>query len=115
MRGRNRAALDRRVQFQRKTLYDDGISQVETWADHGDPIWASRKDVSDGEKSRAGSLQAAIMARFEVRSSGFTRDLTPKDGLICDGLPFDITGIKLIGRLDRLEFSATARIDKTAP
>ena len=104
--------LDRRVQFQRATQSDDGYSMVDTWADHGSPVWASRTGVSDGEKTRGGTVQAAIMARFVVRSSAFSRAVTPKDGMTCDGLEWNITGIKQIGRKDRLEISATARIDQ---
>ncbi len=105
--------LDRRAQFRRATTADDGISQVQTWADHGSPVWASRRDVSDGERQRAAEVGAVITSRFVVRSSAFTRGLTAKDRMVCDGLTFDITGIKEIGRRDRLEITAAARPDAT--
>lgn len=104
--------LDRRVQFRRATLVDDGFQQVETWGNHGNPVWASKTDVSDGERWRAGEVGASITTRFVVRSSTFTRDLTPKDRLICDGPEYDISGIKEIGRRDRLEITASVRVDQ---
>lgn len=105
--------LDRRVQFQRFTTTDDGFSTVEAWADHGAPVWAQRSDVSDGEKARAGEVQASLMTRFMVRSSAFTRGLTPKDRLVTESVTFNITGIKEPpgSRRQWLEISATARAD----
>jgi head-tail adaptor len=104
--------LDRRVQFLRAALVDNGLEQVETFAAHGVPVWASRKDVSDGEKARAGEVQAVLMTRFVIRSSAFSRGLTAKDRLATEGLIYDITGIKQQGRRDFLEITATARADQ---
>jgi len=103
--------LDRRVQFERFTLTDDGFGQVEAWADHGTPVAASKTDVSDGEKMRAGEVSASLTSRFEIRSSAFTRALTPKDALSYNGETFQIFGIKEIGRNQRLEITAGARVD----
>jgi head-tail adaptor len=104
--------LDRRVQFLRAALVDNGLEQVETFAPHGVAVWASRKDVSDGEKARAGEVQAVLMSRFVIRSSAFSRGLTPKDRLTSEGRAWDISGIKEVGRRDYLEITATARADK---
>lgn len=107
------ARLDRRVQFRRSALSDDGFtSGAEAWADHGGTISAQRNDISDGERWRAGEVGASITARFTVRSSGFTRAITPKDRLICDGREYDIVGIKEIGRNRFLEITAAARADR---
>lgn len=108
-------ALDRRIQFRRATLTDDGFGLVEAWSDHGEPVWAEKKDVSDGERWRAGEVQASITTRFTVRWSSFTADLTPKDRLVCEGVEHDITGIKEFGaRRTYLEITAAARADKMA-
>jgi len=104
--------LDRRIQFRRYTLSDDGFTQSPTWADHGTPVAASKRDVSDQERWRAGELAAHISCRFTVRSSTFSRDITPKDRISHDGLEYDISGIKEIGRRDRLEITAAARVDQ---
>lgn len=106
-------SLDRRVQFLRGTLADDGYSATLIFAPHGSPVWAARKDVSDGERWRAGEVQAHVTTRFQVRSSTFTRGITPKDRLTCDGREYDIAGIKeLDGRKSILEITAAARIDQ---
>ena len=105
--------LDRRIQFQRATLNDDGLSQVEEWADHGSPVWAQKADVSDGERWRADEVAAQITTRFLVRWSAFTADLTPKDRLVSDGVEYNITGIKeASGRRQWLEITAAARADR---
>lgn len=111
----NYGSLDRRVQFRRATLFDDGYQVTDTWADHGSLIWAGRKDVNDAvndaERAAAGWVEATVASRFVVRSTPFTRGLTAKDRLVCEGLTFDIQGIKQIGRMDRLEITAVARAD----
>jgi head-tail adaptor len=105
--------LDRRVQFLRAALVDDGFEDAEVWADHGSPVWAQRSDISDGERWRAGEVQAIITARFLVRSSAFTRALTPKDRMVCEGATFDIVGIKQAPRRRTfLEITAAARPDQ---
>ena len=104
--------LDRRVQFRRFTTEHDGLQNVETWTDHGRPIWASRQDISDGERAAAGWIEGTSVARFVVRSSSFSRGLTVKERLTTDGREYDILGIKEIGRRDRLEITAMARVDQ---
>lgn len=105
--------LDRRIQFQRFTLTDDGFGQVEAFANLGSPIAAGKRDVSDGERMRAGEVSAQITSRFHVRSSAFTRDLTPADRLVYEGKTYNIYGIKeLEGRKRLLEITAGARVDK---
>lgn len=103
--------LDRRVQFQRASISDDGFQSVETFAAHGSPVWSSKADISDGERFRAGEVAAQITSRFQVRHSAFTAALTPKDRLVCEGRTFDIVGIKQIGRRVMLEITAAARAD----
>jgi len=105
-------SLDRLVQFQRATITDDGFSQVETFTAHGVPVWARKTDISDGERFRAGEVAANITTRFVVRWSDFTRDLSPKDRLTCEGRVYDISGIKEPeGRRQWLEITAAARAD----
>lgn len=105
--------FDRQISFLRSALTDDGFSQVAEYVPHGLPVWASKKDVSDAERLRASELQSNITARFVVRWSDFTADLTPKDRIVCDGREYDITGIKEIGgRRRMLEITAAARSDK---
>lgn len=107
------STLDRRAQFYRFTLTDDGFGQVETWAPHGGPVWALRMDVKDAEKYRAAQVQAQISTRFHVRSTEFTRGITPLDRIQCEGEIFEITGVKQVhpGRRQLIEISAVRRTD----
>ena len=104
--------LDRRVQFRRFTLIDDGFAQVESWVDYGLPAWAQRRFVSDGEQVAAAQVAARITARFLVRWTFATGAITPKDRLICEGREYDITGVKEIGRREGVEITAAARADQ---
>jgi SPP1 family predicted phage head-tail adaptor len=104
--------LDRLLQFRRYAEVDDGFGMAQFWSDHGDPVWAAKADVSDGERWRGGEVAASITTRFLVRWSAFTADLTPKDRLTCDGRQYDIFGIKEgKGRHQWLEITAAARND----
>lgn len=103
--------LDRRVQFRRAALTDDGFSKVEVWADHGFAVWAARSEISDGERWRAGAVAASATARFQVRWSDFSAEISTKDRLTCEGREYDITGIKEIDRRVGLEITASARAD----
>ena len=104
--------LDRRVQFRRASLVDKGLTKTEVFADLGGPVWASKVDVSDGERMRAAEVQANITARFRVRWCNFAAGITAKDRLFCEGVEYDISGIKEIGRREYREITAAARADK---
>lgn len=104
--------LDRRVQFERYAVTSDGFGAVETWAAHGSPVPAEKRDVSDAERMRASEIQAHITTRFKVRWSAFTSGITPKDRLICEGRTYDISGIKELDRRHGLEITAAARADQ---
>lgn len=75
--GAGAGALDRKVQFMRATPQDDGFTVRDVWAALDAPVWASRTDISDGERWRAAEVQAAVTTRFVVRSSAFSRGITP--------------------------------------
>lgn len=97
----NAGDLDRRIQLRRYVLSDDGFGQTETWADHGTPLPASKTDISDGERYRASEVSALLSTRFVVRWSAFSTGITPKDALICDGVLYEIVGIKEVGERRR--------------
>jgi len=103
--------LDRRVQFRKVALASDGFGFAEAWADEGAPQPASKKDISDGERWRAGEVQAHVTTRFVVRWSEFTASVTPAWRLVCEGLEYDIAGKKEIERRRYLEITAAARND----
>lgn len=108
----NAGKLDRRVQFLRAGTIDDGFGNTRgEYAALGSPVYAARRDISDAEKFASGSIQATLDTRFTVRSSAFTRGITPADRLASEGLDFDIIGIKQIqGRQTFLEITCTARV-----
>jgi SPP1 family predicted phage head-tail adaptor len=105
-------ALDRRIQFRRARMVDDGFTTAEQWEDLGGTIWAKKMDVSDGERWRAQSVAANITARFTVRYSTLTAAITAKDRLVCEDRDYDISGVKEIGRRQWLEITASARADQ---
>lgn len=103
-------ALDRRITIRRATVTNTGLGPTTVWSDLI-TLWASRKDISDGERAAAGMVQGSVISRFVVRSFMASRGIRPKDRLIEGGLTYEITGIKEVGRRDRLEITAEARLD----
>ena len=107
--------LDRRIQFQRGYEADDGYGVKTTFSDHGAMQWASKRDVSDGERAAAGWIEATVVSRFVLRWSTFTADIDPRDRLTCEGLAYEIIGRKEAeGRHRWVEITAKALTD-TAP
>lgn len=112
--------LDRRVQFRRVAVGDDGFNSSRAWDletpannNLGSPVWASKTDIRDEERWRAGEVGATISTRFVINSSPFSRGVTPMDRLVCDGVIYEISGMKEIGgRRKRLEITAAARADQ---
>ncbi|ARU02974.1 head-tail adaptor protein [Yoonia vestfoldensis] len=106
-------SLDRLVQFRRAGTIQTAFGPREgVFADHGSPVWASKQDVSDGERWRAGQVSAQITTRFVVRWTAFTAALRPTDQLVCGGVTYEITGIKEpLGRRQWLEITTAAQVD----
>lgn len=103
--------LDRLVQFQRAPEDSSAFGPVDgDFEDLGTPVWAMKTDVSDGERARAGIVEGQLMTRFKIRWSPFSSGITAADRLVCEGVTYNVTGIKEAeGRREWLEVSATAR------
>lgn len=105
-------ALDRRIQFLRAPLIDDGFAaRPGDYAPLGSAVWGSRQDIRDSEKAEADTIYGEVSCRFQIRSTSFSRTITLKDRLVEGGRQFEILGIKEVGRRDMLEITATARTD----
>lgn len=73
--------------------------------------WASRKDISDRDKSSAGMMFSARVARFVVLSNTDTRSVTTEDRINGEGGIWRILGVKEIDRNRRVEITAEMRSD----
>lgn len=99
--------LDRRVQFLRALLVDDGYqTRPGAYEPHGNRIWAARRFISDRERYAASTVGVDSVVRFTVRYSLFTAAIQHTDRLVCDGRTYAITGIKDIGRRVWIEITA---------
>lgn len=104
----NAGMLDRRVQFMRVTISTGSFGAEQVWSDHGAPVWASKRDISDAERLRAAQADASITTRFVVRWSAFAAGITPADALVCEGRTYNIRGLKEVGRRVWVEITAEA-------
>ena len=95
--------LRHKVTVLRVSLSDDGFQKVEAFAPVGHPIWAERRDVSDAERLRSGSVAAEISTRFRLRRSALADSITAADRLQVAGVVWSIIGPpKLSGEDDRM-------------
>lgn len=114
---RSAGALDRRIrllQFVPGVENAYGEPAEPKWEPLG-PHFASKQDISDGERVTAQGVGMKITTRFEVRSSTLTRSLKPQDRVEHDGRLYDIVGIKDAGRRDIIELTCAAAEQAPAP
>lgn len=106
--------LDRRLTLQQRVTTTDALNEdVESFTDFA-VVWASKHDVSDGERVAAAQVGAEITTRFQIRWLADWSSLNPKDRCECEGRAYEITGAKELGRRDGIEITAVARTDKTS-
>lgn len=92
----NAGRLNRRIQIRRYTETGrDGFGgSIGEWADHGSPIFARRRDVSDVERLSAASRANVLITRFVIRATAFGRGVQRTDRVVHEGNTFEIDGIK---------------------
>ncbi|SEJ87684.1 Phage head-tail joining protein [Marinovum algicola] len=92
----NAGSLNRRIQIRRfvRTGTDPYGSPTGDWEDHGSPIFARRRDVSDAERISGGAWDNVQVTRFVIRASAFGRGIARSDKLVHEGITFVIDGIK---------------------
>lgn len=92
----NAGSLNRRIQIRRfnRTGTNGFGENVGSFEDHGVPIFANRRDVSDGERLRAEVWTNKLVSRFVVRANAFSCSIRRSDRLIHEGTTWEIDGIK---------------------
>lgn len=101
---------DRRVTLQRATTVQSALgTEIPSWATLA-TLWASREAISGVERYRAEQVGATVTARFQVRWNAITSGLRRADRLICEGVTYEITGLKEIGRRVGVEITAAAAL-----
>lgn len=105
--------LDRRIRLERYTSTKDPDSgePVRTWSELK-TVWASKRDVSDGERFAAGEQQAELSTRFQIRWSSEVADLNAKDRVVYGDKIYSIVGTKELGRREGIEITTSVRNDE---
>lgn len=104
--------LDRQVQWLRRVDVPGPLGVGEGFEATKGPFWAGRRDLSDGERWRAGEVQAHVTVRFTLRWSPEAALITPADRLVCEGEVFEIVGRKEIERRRWIELTCAIRNDR---
>lgn len=91
--------LDRRVTFQSKIVGENESNEDEEtgWEniDTNPTVWASKNERSGNEAYRADKLTDYLNVVFVCR---YRNDITPKNRLVCDGIPYNILAVAEISR-----------------
>jgi SPP1 family predicted phage head-tail adaptor len=105
--------LDRRISFVAPNLVPIGMGETKEdgWASVA-TRWAKYTPVSDAEKLRAAAVEQKTDARFVVRYSAQLAALDGEHKIEFDGDRWEISGVKVLGRRQWLEFTAW-RVDRT--
>lgn len=98
--------LDHRIVFLKPEIFDDGYSDIEKWSEYGRLVYASKKDIRDGERISAAQVSSFVTTRFVVRSSSFTRCVTTQHRIKENNNLYEITAIKELGRNAFIEITA---------
>jgi SPP1 family predicted phage head-tail adaptor len=104
-------ALDRRVTLMRAVTTLDAFNQDVAGFTRLAEAWAERTAVSDGERVRAQQVGASVTHRFKLRWSRAAAGITPKDQLVCEGVTYQVSAVKELGRREGLEITASALAD----
>lgn len=112
--------LDRIVDLQRATTTRNAVNApIEAWGPAAGPglaadsqRYASKVDIKDGERERAGEVLAEATTRFQMRYDPLTSTLDATDRLICEGITYEILGVKELGRRERIEVTTSSRREK---
>lgn len=104
-------SYDRRITIRRATKTNVGGAPNTVWADLAVDVPASAIPISDGERARAGQTQAGNSMRFRFWWAPELADVNAKDLVTYDGVTFDISHVKEIGRRKEIEITAAARAD----
>jgi len=106
--------LKERITIQRATVtHNDYNEEIASWTDLA-TVWAERTDASAGESYRAQEVGAEITARFKIRQSSEVADVNPRDRIIYEGRPHNITGVRETDRNREFEIDVVARADTEA-
>lgn len=102
---------DRRITIRRFTKTNVGGAVQSVWSNLVVDIAASAIPISDGERARAGQTEAQNSIRFRFWWAPELADVNAKDQIVFDGITFDISHVKEIGRRKEIELTAASRAD----
>jgi len=98
-------SLDRRVTIRRQSQNRNEYNELENVWNDVRTVAASRTDLSATERFVAGQLYAVRAVTFRTR---YMADLLPTDRLVCEGVTYEVKGIRELGRREGLEIAAEA-------
>ncbi|RJP54170.1 MAG: head-tail adaptor protein [Anaerolineaceae bacterium] len=101
-------ALDRRLTIQEKviTQSDSGEEQV-TWSTIA-TVWAQKIENRGSERFAAQQYVGHSVRTFKIRYSSTVAAVTTEHRLVYDGVNYDITDVRELGRREGIEIDAYA-------
>ena len=105
--------LDRELILLRATSTTNAFNEAELAFSPLATVWAAKRDISDGERTRAAETGATITTRFTTHWTETTAGLDGRDRVSCEGREYDVVGVKeTAGFHIGVEITATARAER---
>lgn len=100
--------LDRRITIQGKTVsQSDSGQEVATWSTLAS-VWAQRVENRGDERFSARQITGHAIRTFKFRWSLAVSVITVEHQVVCDGIVYDITDVREIGRHEGIEVDCFA-------
>lgn len=105
--------LDRKITIQAKTVtQSDSGEEVETWSTLA-TVWAHKIENRGAERFTARQLTGNAVRTFQFRWSTTLSVLTVENQLVYEGVTYDITDVREIGRHEGIEVDCFAPSEQT--
>jgi SPP1 family predicted phage head-tail adaptor len=104
--------LDRRITIKGKSVeQSDSGQEVVTWSDVA-TVWAAKVENRGAERFAAMQIAGHAIRTFRFRWSPTVSVITVEHQVVCDGIEYDITDVREIGRHEGIEVDCFASSDE---
>lgn len=107
----NAGKMDKRITLQANAPIQDGYGQeIDAWSDLAE-VWAERKDGLGADTEREVENEERVAWTYDRFVIRWRSDVSVNNRVLYNGLTYDLTSVKDLGRKDFLILHGRARAD----